>query len=93
MAINREKAKAAARDIYKLLNERDLNYEEVQIALMQMTAWDMTRLLEAHDIHRVPGYMWNWATCLYTYITGVLKERYPERFKNEDEDELQELKY
>ena len=85
MAISPEKAKAAAKDIYKILNERDLNYEEIEIALMQMMAWDMTRLLERHDIHRVPGYMWEWATCLYTYVIEVLKERYPDYFKEGDE--------
>ena len=85
MAISPEKAKAAAKDIYKILNERGLNYEEIEIALMQMTAWDMTRLLERHDIHRVPGYMWKWATCLSTYVMGVLKERYPDYFKEGDE--------
>ncbi len=84
MAISPEKAKAVAKDIYKLLNERGLNYEEVQIALMQMTAWDMTRLLEIQDVHRVPGYMWKWATCLYTHVIGVLKERYPGHFKEGD---------
>lgn len=80
MAIDPEKAKTVAKELYKLLYERDLKLEEIQIALLHMTAWDMTSLLEGHDVHRVPGHLWNYGRALESYVTEVLKKRYPERF-------------
>ncbi len=76
MALDKVKAKAAAKEAYELLHSRGLKYEEITMALMHMSAWDLAFCLDEEDLHRVPTYLWNWSKAMEFHVDEWLSERF-----------------
>ncbi len=59
-----------------MLNERYLKLEEVTMAILFISAWDLTRNLDAQDLHRMGGYLWEWSKGMETYVDEILEKRF-----------------
>ncbi len=85
MALDKAKAKEVAREAYKLIQERGLKYEEMTMALMYMSAWDLALVLSEQDLHRMPGYLWNWSKALEFHVNEHLEERFKKWREEKDQ--------
>ena len=76
MEISEEKVQAAAEEIKLYLELHGLKYEEIEAALIKVSAWYITSFVEEHDLPRVPEYLKNWGGALQSEVGRITKQRY-----------------